>query len=88
MPAAMNTGASYTLPIGIPQGRATDRVPRRPADRFIALKEVKHLTSLSTATIYRKMAARQFPRSRRIGSRVVWWESAIVGWMDAIDRDQ
>lgn len=86
----MITGDLYTAAVTFPQRRATDSLAsgRLPVaecgrERFIDLKEVKHMTSLSTATIYRKMAAGQFPKTGRIGSRVVWRQSAILAWMDS-----
>lgn len=51
-------------------------------DRLISKKEVRHLTSLSFATIDRKEKAGQFPVRIRLGqARVAWWESAVREWM-------
>ena len=61
-------------------------------DRFIKLKEVCRLTSLSPATIYRMMSAGEFPRQIKIGAAgkngaVVWLESAIIDWMQRTESD-
>jgi prophage regulatory protein len=53
-------------------------------DRLIPMPEVRALTSLSKATIYRKVSERTFPAPVRIGkSRVAWRQTSIAKWMDA-----
>lgn len=53
--------------------------------RFIRLAEVKRLTSLSTTEIYRRLAEDRFPRQIRLGARsVVWLESSIDAWIEAV----
>lgn len=53
--------------------------------RFIRLAEVKRLTSLSTTEIYRRLAEDRFPRQIRLGARsVVWLESSIHAWIEAV----
>ena len=43
---------------------------------------VVHLTSLSKATVYRKVADGSFPAPLKIGkSRVAWREKDIVDWL-------
>jgi prophage regulatory protein len=56
--------------------------------RLLRLKEVKHRTALSTATIYRRMKDGTFPVSHSLGgSRVAWSEAAIDAWiMAALER--
>ena len=46
--------------------------------RLIRLKEVLYKTGLSKATLYRLMAAGEFPASVAIASRAVGWEEALV----------
>ena len=54
------------------------------ADRFVSLKEVLRLTSLSRSHIYRLMEARTFPRRIPLGpTRKAFLESEVVAWMDA-----
>jgi prophage regulatory protein len=51
-------------------------------DRFLRLDEVLHITSLSCATVYRRMKEGTFPRQIRIGpNSVAWRQSAIAKWM-------
>jgi prophage regulatory protein len=50
--------------------------------RFIRMPEVRHITGLSSATIYRHIAKKQFPASILISIRVVAWSSEdIEGWI-------
>nr|WP_280138595.1 AlpA family phage regulatory protein [Mesorhizobium sp. 1M-11] len=49
------------------------------------LKEVMHMTSLGSSTIYRKMADGTFPRPRVLSEACVrWMESEILAWMTAL----
>lgn len=51
--------------------------------RFLRLPEVKTMTALSKASIYKRMAAHQFPQSIKLGSRVtVWLEDELIAWMN------
>jgi prophage regulatory protein len=51
-------------------------------DRFLPMSSVADLTSLSKASIYRKIGDGTFPPPLKIGkSRVAWRESAIAAWM-------
>ncbi|WP_084582975.1 helix-turn-helix transcriptional regulator [Sphingomonas azotifigens] len=51
-------------------------------DRFLRLKEVLRRTSLSRATLYRKIQKGTFPKQVRIATRCAGWrESAINEWM-------
>lgn len=50
-------------------------------DRFLREEEVLAVTSLSRATIWRLVKAKQFPPPVNITSgRVGWRESAIASW--------
>ena len=51
--------------------------------RFYSIGEVEAITSLSRATIYRKMAQGTFPSSVQISSgRVGWDKRAIERWCE------
>jgi prophage regulatory protein len=53
-----------------------------PLDRLLSIAHVVDLTSLSKASIYRKMAEKTFPAPLKIGkSRVAWRQSTISSWM-------
>lgn len=45
---------------------------------FIRLHEVKKLTGLSTATIYRMAASGKFPKQVKLGEHAVAWVKAEV----------
>lgn len=53
-----------------------------PQDRqlieFIRLSEVRKLTGLSTATIYRMAAGGKFPKQVKLGEKAVAWIKAEV----------
>lgn len=54
-------------------------------DRLLKLKDVMHMTSLGSSTIYRKMAADSFPRPRALSEACVrWMESEVLAWMTAL----
>jgi prophage regulatory protein len=51
--------------------------------RFLRLHRVKETTGLSRTSIYRKIAAREFPSPIRIGARsVAWVEAEVIQWMN------
>lgn len=53
----------------------------RPA-RFIRLPEVKAMTALSRATVYRRMKALRFPQSITLSSRLtVWIDLEVQAWI-------
>ena len=55
--------------------------------KFLRLIQVKETTGLSRATIYRKIAAHEFPRPIRLGSRAVGWvEADVIEWMNERER--
>jgi prophage regulatory protein len=52
-----------------------------PVDPLLSLGRVTTLTTLSRATIYRKMEDGTFPRALKIGkSRVAWRQSDVAQW--------
>lgn len=52
--------------------------------RLIRLKELLTLVPLSRSTIYERMTAGTFPRSRDLGGGVVAWrEEEVRAWMEA-----
>jgi prophage regulatory protein len=66
----------------------------RPAapKKFLRLPQVKESTGLSRTTIYRQIAAREFPRPIHIGPRAVAWvEADVLQWMaerEQLSRDR
>jgi prophage regulatory protein len=46
--------------------------------RFIRMPELRHITGLSSATIYRYIAKKQFPASIPLGTRIVAWSSEDI----------
>lgn len=61
-------------------------VPGAPrSNRRIRLKEVMALVPLGRSTIYDRMEAGTFPKSRDLGGGVVCWlESEVLDWLDAL----
>ena len=54
----------------------------RLAERLIRIGEVKRLTGLSTATVYRKIAGKEFPRPVQLGVVARAWPlSEIQNWI-------
>lgn len=52
------------------------------ADRLLPFKRVLEVTSLSRATLYRKIGDGSFPAPLKIGrSRIAWRERDIVDWL-------
>jgi predicted DNA-binding transcriptional regulator AlpA len=59
-----------------------------PLNRILRIKEVEHVTGLSRATIYRKMAVGAFPASVRLATQTVGWrELDIEGWIDSLSTE-
>ncbi|MDR7295470.1 prophage regulatory protein [Pelomonas aquatica] len=51
-------------------------------DALLRIKTVSQATGLSTATLYRKLAAGEFPKPVRLGSRCTRWKAeAIRDWI-------
>ena len=80
-----NKASSNTAPmVGTQQDAAA--IGFRP--RFLRLPEVKAMTALSKASIYKRMATRQFPQSIRLGSRfTVWLEDELIEWINLRTED-
>ena len=56
-------------------------VPAEQPRRFIKLREVKTLTTLSTSELYRRIAAGTFPRQVMLGPKsAVWIEPEVMAW--------
>jgi prophage regulatory protein len=54
----------------------------RPVERLVRLGEVKHLTGLSTATVYRKISSNEFPRPVALGVTARAWPlSEVQDWI-------
>ena len=63
---------------------AAEAAPPAPG-RLLKISDVARETSLHKATIYRRIAAGDFPKPRPIGGgRVVWTERDIEAWKAAI----
>ncbi|WP_397534251.1 helix-turn-helix transcriptional regulator [Roseateles sp.] len=59
------------------------------ADALLRIQTVGQATGLSGATIYRKLAAGQFPAPVRLGARCTRWKAADVrAWIQAQGGDQ
>ena len=57
--------------------------PAEQTRRFIKLREVKALTTLSTSELYRRIAAGTFPRQVMLGPKsAVWIEAEVMAWCD------
>ena len=54
----------------------------RPVERLIRIGEVKRLTGISAATLYRKISAKEFPRPVRFGAVARAWPlSEVQDWI-------
>ena len=54
------------------------------ADALLTMKTVLAVTGLSSATIYRKVASREFPQPVRLGSRCTRWRAGdVTVWLSA-----
>lgn len=51
--------------------------------RFIKLDQVKQMTSLSRAAIYKRIAHGTFPPQVKLGTTSVWLESEVEGWIQS-----
>lgn len=54
--------------------------------RIIRLPDVSKRTSLSKASIYRLIAAGDFPAPVKMGSASGWFEDEIDAWMQRLDE--
>lgn len=54
---------------------------------LLRLSDVMLATSMGSSTIYRKIAANQFPRPVRLGpGSVRWLASEVSGWISGLER--
>jgi len=54
----------------------------KPVERLIRIGELKRLTGLSAATLYRKISAKDFPRPVRLGAAArAWALSEVQDWI-------
>jgi prophage regulatory protein len=63
---------------------------RASSNKVIKLKEVKKLTTLSTASIYRQIKDKSFPKQIKLGERSsAWFLEEIIQWLEdkRIERD-
>jgi prophage regulatory protein len=61
--------------------------PAPERKKFLRLTQVRETTGLSRTTIYRKIAAHEFPRPIRLGSRAVAWvEADVIQWMNECEQ--
>ena len=63
----------------------------RPSlNKVIKLSEVKQITTLSTASIYRQIKDNSFPKQIKLGERSsAWFYEEIIQWLEdkRIERD-
>jgi prophage regulatory protein len=53
-------------------------LPVHPTDRILRLPAVRQRIPLSVATIYRRIAAGQFPKPVPLGARAVGWRESEI----------
>lgn len=59
------------------------------SDRLLRLNDVKKITGLSRASIYRKMSRGDFPKAVKPSTNVTAWrKSDIDGWIKALPEYQ
>ena len=59
-------------------------------NRFLRLPEVVRKTGLSRSELYRRVKVQKFPKSIRIGARMVaWLESDVDRWIaDCVEHER
>jgi prophage regulatory protein len=65
-------------------------ITRTSLNKVIKLNEVKYLTTLSTASIYRQIKDKSFPRQIKLGERSsAWFYDEIMQWLEdkRVERD-
>jgi len=65
-------------------------ITRTSLNKVIKLNEVKYLTTLSTASIYRQIKDKSFPRQIKLGERSsAWFYEEIMQWLEdkRVERD-
>ena len=69
----------------------SDSISERPSlNKVIKLSEVKQITTLSTASIYRQIKDKSFPKQIKLGERSsAWFYEEIIQWLEdkRIKRD-
>jgi prophage regulatory protein len=69
----------------------SDSSSERPSlNKVIKLSEVKQITTLSTASIYRQIKDKSFPKQIKLGERSsAWFYEEIMQWLEdkRIERD-
>ena len=69
----------------------SDSSSKRPSlNKVIKLSEVKQITTLSTASIYRQIKDNSFPKQIKLGERSsAWFYEEIMQWLEdkRIERD-
>ena len=69
----------------------SDSSSERPSlNKVIKLSEVKQITTLSTASIYRQIKDKSFPKQIKLGERSsAWFLEEIIQWLEdkRIERD-
>ena len=69
----------------------SDSSSERPSlNKVIKLSEVKQITTLSTASIYRQIKDNSFPKQIKLGERSsAWFYDEIIQWLEdkRIERD-
>jgi prophage regulatory protein len=71
--------------------QSSERTQEQPFMRIIRLKEVMDLTGLARSTVYKYIAASEFPVPVSLGERCVGWlESEVHDWILArvAERDR
>ena len=57
--------------------------------KIIKLPRVKEITTLSRATIYRRMAEGKFPKQIKLSERAsAWVEQKVLDWLDSCIEDR
>jgi len=57
--------------------------------KIIKLPRVKEITTLSRATIYRRMAEGKFPKQIKLSERAsAWVEQEVLDWLDSCIEDR
>jgi len=58
-----------------------------PLDQLLSVADVRELTTLSRASIYRKVADGTMPAPHKIGkARIAWKASAINEWLNGLPQ--
>jgi len=58
------------------------QIEDRPCERLLRIGEVKRLTGLSAATLYRKISVKDFPRPVQLGAAARAWPlSEVQDWI-------